>query len=84
MKERGKGSFFDEPSVRQLPSTQIMFEALMMRQVSLSANSTGALFGLAAFATFSIHDVFIKQLGSTYSPFQIVFFGHPDRGSLPS
>jgi len=47
----------------------------MMRPLSLSANSTGALFGLGAFATFSIHDVFIKQLGATYSPFQIVFFG---------
>jgi len=46
-----------------------------MRPLSLSANSTGALFGLGAFATFSIHDVFIKQLGATYSPFQIVFFG---------
>ncbi len=46
-----------------------------MRHLSLSVNSTGALFGLAAFATFSIHDVFIKQLGATYSPFQIVFFG---------
>jgi len=46
-----------------------------MRHLSLSANRTGAFFGLAAFATFSIHDVFIKQLGATYSPFQIVFFG---------
>ena len=46
----------------------------MTRLISLSANNTGALFGLAAFATFSVHDVIVKQLGATYSPFQIVFF----------
>ncbi len=40
----------------------------------LSANSLGALYGLAAFAMFSFHDVIVKQLGATYSPFQIVFF----------
>ncbi len=39
------------------------------------SNLTPALFGLAAFAVFSVHDVIIKVLGSTYSPFQIVFFG---------
>ncbi len=38
------------------------------------ANLTGALFGLAAFAIFSTHDVLIKYLGGAYSPFQIVFF----------
>lgn len=41
---------------------------------SLSANTTGALFGLMAFAVFSTHDVIVKQLGATYSTFQIVFF----------
>ena len=46
----------------------------MKRTVSLSANSTGALLGLAAYATLSVHDLMIKQLGATYSPFQIVFF----------
>ena len=46
----------------------------MKRPTSLSANSTAALFGLAAYALFSTHDVFVKQLGATYSPFQIVFF----------
>ena len=40
----------------------------------LSANSTGAALGLLAFATFSVHDVIVKQLGNSYSPFQIVFF----------
>ena len=41
---------------------------------SLSPNAAGALFALAAFAIFSTHDVIIKDLGATYSPFQIVFF----------
>ncbi len=39
------------------------------------SNLPPALFGLAAFAVFSVNDVIIKVLGSTYSPFQIVFFG---------
>lgn len=34
----------------------------------------GALLALAAFATFSAHDVLIKQLSTTYTAFQIVFF----------
>ncbi|MEM7463667.1 MAG: DMT family transporter [Pseudomonadota bacterium] len=42
--------------------------------MSLSANHKGALLGLAAFAAFSTHDVIVKELGATYSPFQIVFF----------
>lgn len=37
-------------------------------------NSQGALFALLAFALFSTHDVFIKQLGGDYSPVQILFF----------
>jgi len=40
----------------------------------MSSSSLGALFGLAAYATYSTHDVVIKELGATYSPFQIVFF----------
>ena len=40
----------------------------------LSATTLGALFGLLGFAVFSTHDLIIKQLGSTYSVFQIVFF----------
>lgn len=40
---------------------------------SLSTNGTGALFGLAAYGTFSTHDLVVKMLGATYSPFQIVF-----------
>lgn len=39
-----------------------------------TSNLTAALFGLAAFAIFSTHDVVIKYLGGIYSPFQIVFF----------
>ncbi|MBP7002013.1 DMT family transporter [Amaricoccus sp.] len=39
-----------------------------------SANTRGALFALAAFAIYSTHDVVVKTLGGTYSPFQLVFF----------
>ncbi len=38
------------------------------------SNTRGALFALVAFAIFSTHDVFIKALGGSYSPVQIVFF----------
>lgn len=34
----------------------------------------GAGFALLAFAIFATHDVFIKLLGQTYSPVQIIFF----------
>ncbi len=34
----------------------------------------GALFGLMAFALYASHDVIIKLLGASYSPFQIIFF----------
>ncbi|MEC3860730.1 DMT family transporter [Mesobacterium sp. TK19101] len=37
-------------------------------------NARGALLALLAFAIFSTHDVIVKTLGDTYSPFQIVFF----------
>ncbi|MEM8653509.1 MAG: DMT family transporter [Pseudomonadota bacterium] len=40
----------------------------------MSANVKGALLALIAFGLFSTHDVFIKTLGATYSPIQIVFF----------
>lgn len=46
----------------------------LARPIALSANSTAALLGLAAYATFSIHDLIVKHLGAAYSPFQIVFF----------
>ena len=38
------------------------------------SNRRGALFGLVAFAIFATHDVVIKYLGATYTPFQIIFF----------
>jgi drug/metabolite transporter (DMT)-like permease len=38
------------------------------------ANLKGILLALAAFAVFATHDVFIKILGSQYSPFQLIFF----------
>ena len=40
----------------------------------MSANAKGAVLALIAFGLFSTHDVFIKTLGATYSPIQIVFF----------
>ncbi|MEO0989623.1 MAG: DMT family transporter [Pseudomonadota bacterium] len=38
------------------------------------SNLRGALFALLAFGLFSTHDVIVKVLGSSYAPFQIVFF----------
>lgn len=40
----------------------------------MSANVKGAVLALIAFGLFATHDVFIKILGATYSPIQIVFF----------
>ncbi|MEH6654100.1 DMT family transporter [Loktanella salsilacus] len=40
----------------------------------MSSNARGALLALLAFAIFATHDVFIKVLGGSYSPIQIVFF----------
>lgn len=42
--------------------------------LSRSANTTGALYSLLAFAIYSSHDVVVKYLGASFSPFQIVFF----------
>lgn len=44
-----------------------------MRFGPLSNNAAGAALALAAFAVFSTHDVIVKKLGATYSPFQVVF-----------
>jgi drug/metabolite transporter (DMT)-like permease len=44
-----------------------------MRLPTFSNNAAGALMALAAFAVFSTHDVIVKKLGATYSPFQVVF-----------
>ena len=37
-------------------------------------NLKGAIYGLLAFAIFATHDVVIKILGASFSPFQLVFF----------
>lgn len=37
-------------------------------------NLSGPLYALLAFAIFATHDVVIKFLGGTYSPFQLIFF----------
>lgn len=38
------------------------------------SNLKGALFSLAAFGVYATHDALIKTLGSSYSPFQLIFF----------
>jgi drug/metabolite transporter (DMT)-like permease len=40
----------------------------------MGSNTKGALLALMGYAVFSTHDVIVKYLGSSYSPFQIVFF----------
>ncbi len=40
----------------------------------MGPNAKGALLALLAFGIFSTHDVIVKTLGASYSPFQIVFF----------
>jgi S-adenosylmethionine uptake transporter len=40
----------------------------------LQSNLIGAMLSLTAFAVYATHDVFIKILGSSYSPFQLIFF----------
>ncbi|MEM9104846.1 MAG: DMT family transporter [Pseudomonadota bacterium] len=40
----------------------------------MGSNTKGALVGLLGFAIFATHDVLVKYLGATYSPFQIIFF----------
>lgn len=42
--------------------------------MAASSNLRGALYALAAYAIYSAHDVVVKFLGASYSPFQIVFF----------
>ncbi|WP_323768856.1 DMT family transporter [Marinovum sp.] len=37
-------------------------------------NIKGLLFALLGFALFSVHDVVVKYLGSSYTPVQIIFF----------
>jgi len=40
----------------------------------MSPNIKGAVLALIAFGVYATHDVFIKTLGATYSPIQLVFF----------
>jgi len=40
----------------------------------MTHNARGALFALFAFAVYATHDVFVKILGGSYSPVQLVFF----------
>ena len=45
-----------------------------MTTPDMSSRTTGILFAIAAYALFSTHDAFIKALGGTYAPFQVIFF----------
>lgn len=40
----------------------------------MASNTRAVLLALAAFGLFSTHDVIVKFLGESYSPFQVVFF----------
>ena len=40
----------------------------------IGSNTKGALLGLLGFAIFATHDVIVKYLGASYSPYQILFF----------
>ena len=40
----------------------------------MGSNARGALLALLSFAIFATHDVVVKWLGDSFSPFQIVFF----------
>ncbi len=40
----------------------------------MAPNAKGALLSLLSFGIYASHDVIVKLLGATYSPFQIVFF----------
>ncbi len=40
----------------------------------MTPNAKGALLALAAFAVYASHDVIVKLMGETYSPFQLIFF----------
>jgi drug/metabolite transporter (DMT)-like permease len=42
--------------------------------MALNHNAKGAVFALGAFGIYSTHDVVVKFLGESYSPFQIIFF----------
>ena len=40
----------------------------------MSDNIKGALFALFGFAIFAVHDVIVRVIGGSYSPFQMLFF----------
>ncbi|MEL6610083.1 MAG: DMT family transporter [Pseudomonadota bacterium] len=40
----------------------------------MSSNLRAVIYALVAFGIFSTHDVIVKFLGASYSPFQVVFF----------
>lgn len=40
----------------------------------MTSNAKGAVFALLSFGIFATHDVVVKFLGATYSPFQVIFF----------
>ena len=46
----------------------------MVAMKGLQSNLRGALLSLLAFGIYSTHDVLVKFLGGSYSPFQLIFF----------
>lgn len=42
--------------------------------VQSKSNIKASFYALSAFAIFATHDVFVKILGATFTPFQIIFF----------
>lgn len=40
----------------------------------MTPNAKGALLALLAFAVYASHDVIVKLMGASYSPFQLIFF----------
>jgi len=40
----------------------------------MTQNAKGALLALLAFAVYASHDVIVKLMGASYSPFQLIFF----------
>ncbi len=49
-------------------------QRIVRLDIKMGPNTKGALVGLLGFGIFATHDVIVKYLGATYSPFQILFF----------
>ena len=63
-----------QPLAKQPPVMTYLATDIGKRVIPMSPNTKGALLGLLGFGFFATHDVLVKYLGATYSPFQILFF----------